>query len=113
MSVFFIRQSLGPISLILHTAYIIYTLTVIGMFTDSHPMAPVLEFFRCAVFVLYSRGKLVLVTKAMIWLELSSTWDAAIQMFLRNYFFFAMIFWGLVCTRKLWQRALTAKIKLT
>ena len=83
------------------------------MFVNGHPLAPVLEFFRCTVFFLYSRVKLVVVANVVAWFGLTEIWAGYLQAALRTYFFLGMVGWGLVCSRKLWKRALRVKMKQT
>jgi len=95
--------------------YVVSTMTLTGMFYDAHRLVPVLEFFRCTIVFFYSRVKLLVITNTITFLGLSDVWggnlEPAVQLLVRSFFFFGMVVWGFICTHKLWQRALTVKMK--
>jgi len=109
------KHLLSPLALVLHLTYVVSTMTLTGMFYDAHRLVPVLEFFRCTIVFFYSRVKLLVITNTITFLGLSDVWggnlEPAVQLLVRSFFFFGMVVWGFICTHKLWQRALTVKMK--
>ena len=85
-----------------HLTYVVYSLTTLGMFFDSSPLAPLLEFLRCAFFTIYSSyNGIDLLTQSFSWSkDLFSddplTLELTIHIMLKSYFLVSTIVWGTV-----------------
>lgn len=98
------------LSIICHLTYVVFSLTTMGMFYDSSPLAPLFEFLRCGFFSIYSysnKGRIPLLSQSFSWSKelllfndhpalLSLDLELNIYWILRSYFVVSTIVWGSV-----------------
>ena len=93
---------MSPVAVLTHLAYVIFSLTVMGMFYDGHRLAPFLEFSRCSFLFFYSYGEISILSNSISWSGISEiiggSVESQIYLALRCYFFLSALVWGLFST---------------
>ena len=106
-------QRVSMLAMLCHFTYVIFTMSNVGMFFDNHPIAPLLEFARCAFFLAYSQSGFSLLTDSLTWSGLNEMYgpilESTIFMVLRSYFFVSTLVWGIIAFRQ--SDALRSKMK--
>lgn len=91
---------MSPLAVFCHIAYVIFTLTTMGLFYDSNRLAPFIEFFRCIILVIYSNGSIPLLTNSLKWSGLTNVLDESFEihifLFLKTYFVLSSLIWGFI-----------------
>lgn len=107
------HDRVSMLAMLCHFTYVIFTMSNVGMFFDNHPIAPLLEFARCAFFLAYSQSGLSLLTDSLTWSGLNEMYgpilESTIFMVLRSYFFVSTLVWGIIAFRQ--SDALRSKMK--
>ena len=111
-------QKLSTLAITGHFCFVVGSFALFGMFYDRNPLAPKLEFFRCAFVVIYSQSGIALLTDSLNWSGLTHRFGANLQISLHlvlySYFFLSALGWGIVSMLSVYDayhRKLSLKIK--
>jgi len=103
----FLKEVLGPVSFVCHLAFLVITLGSIGMQFDRNPIAPYVEFLRCAFLYLYSLNGIELFTTTWTYSGLNTimddSWHTNIQFLLRSYFLLSAMGWAIISVPQIFK----------
>lgn len=98
---------MSALSITCHLVFVVLSLANVGMFYDGNPAAFTVEFLRCALAAVYTRGAggvTPLLGHVLRWLGLSR-FQYVISAALSAYFFASAGVWGLLSACQVYQHA--------
>lgn len=108
----FCSEILSPFTLYLHLVFVVLSFSTIGMLFDANPWAPLVEFCRCTLVFVHSRERMPILSNSLNYLGLVDVFGLSVEPvlrdLLRSFFGVSMVVWAVICSHKLYQRAVNA-----